>query len=221
MSRENEPRAARHRPADGPAVAATTRFRGAYYNSNSNTQRYDVGCTADERQRRVVHLAGGLVPAAGADARSRQTSSGPRRVTNRLLARSRASRWPSRPTGSTTSRRTVRSPSRTATAPPAGGPWRRPRAVRGLPEQGVQHDRHRVVRDRVAHVKGGMNHELGDSRNRLDNRASMSMLTFVNNAAGVPTANSVTVRNTPTTQARHAERGQRHVRRRIAGRRTA
>src|SRR4029077_4941813 len=33
------------------------------------------------------------------------------------------------------------------------------------------------------HLKWGVDHEWGDSRNRLDNRASMSVLTFVNNAA--------------------------------------
>ena len=32
------------------------------------------------------------------------------------------------------------------------------------------------------HLKGGIDHEWGDSRNRLDNRSAMSVLTFVNNA---------------------------------------
>ena len=49
-------------------------------------------------------------------------------------------------------------------------------------------------------LKFGVNHEWGDSRNRLDNRAAMQILTFVNNAAGVPQPNAVTVRNGPTTR---------------------
>ncbi len=44
-------------------------------------------------------------------------------------------------------------------------------------------------------LKWGLNHEWGDDRNYLDNRANMSTLTFAN---GVPT--SVTVRNTPVTR---------------------
>src|SRR5262249_33993339 len=49
-------------------------------------------------------------------------------------------------------------------------------------------------------LKIGLNHEWGDSRNRLNNRAAMSVLTFVNNSAGTPVANAVTVRNTPSTR---------------------
>ena len=44
-------RAARDAPADGAADSQNNKLRGAYYNSNSSTQRYDVGCTATSGNR--------------------------------------------------------------------------------------------------------------------------------------------------------------------------
>ena len=48
--------------------------------------------------------------------------------------------------------------------------------------------------------KTGLNQEWGWSTLKVEPHGDMSVLTFVNNAAGVPTANSVTLRNTPFTR---------------------
>ncbi|MGH9385549.1 MAG: carboxypeptidase regulatory-like domain-containing protein [Vicinamibacterales bacterium] len=177
---------------------ANNKLRGAYYNSNSGTQRFDVGCTAGSGNvvsciapEASYHLP---VPMSqSADLKWTST------VTNRLLVEVQQSlavatyRFEYQPENgpfdvqnrnASTGWRTVASS--VASADYLSKVWH--------------------LNGKLSYVTGshtfkvGVNHEWGDSRNRLDNRAAMSVLTFVNNVAGVPVANSVTVRNTPTTR---------------------
>ena len=86
----------------------------AFYKSQGGTQRFDVGLHRDQRQHRVVHFAGSVVLAA--DAAAVRGAGEVDVADHRAACCSRSgSRWPCRPTSSTTSRRTARSTSSTST----------------------------------------------------------------------------------------------------------
>jgi hypothetical protein len=177
---------------------ANNKLRGAYYNSNSNTQRYDAGCTVTSGN--VVACtspeAAYQLPVPMSQSWDAKWSS---TVTNRLLVEVQQSvaistyRFDYQPENgpfavqnrnSSTGLRTVASA--TAYADYLSKVWH----LNGTMSYVTG----------THNIKVGVNHEWGDSRNRLDNRASMAVLSFANNAAGVPVANSVTVRNTPATR---------------------
>jgi hypothetical protein len=174
-------------------LSQQNKLRAAYYNSNGNTQRYDVGCTATSGNRVSC-----VAPEAAYQLPTPVQQSGDMKwtstLTNRLLLEVSQSfgvasyRFSYQPEvgpydvmnlDSSTGWRTVASA--TASQDYLSTVWN--------------------TNAKVSYVTGshnlklGVNHEWGDDRNRLDNRAHMSTLTF---AAGVPT--SVTVRNTPVTR---------------------
>ncbi len=179
-------------------VTPNNKVRVAYYNSNSSTQRFDVGCTAG---------SGNVVSCISPDASYHlpvpMSQSGDAKwsstLTNRLLFEVQQSvavatyRFEYQPDNGpfaiqnrnlSTGWRTVASS--TAYADYLSTVWHLNGAVSYVTGS--------------HNFKVGVNHEWGDSRNRLNNRASMSVLTFVDDAAGVAQANAVTVRNTPTTR---------------------
>ena len=86
-------------------LTSSNKLRGAYYNSNGSTQRYDVGCTATSGNRVSC-----VSPEAAYALPTPMQQSGDVKwtstLTNRLLARSRRSRSASRAIASSTSRRT-------------------------------------------------------------------------------------------------------------------
>ena len=169
------------------------KLRAAYYNSNSRTQRYDVGCTATSGNRVscVAPEAAYSLPAPvqqSADLKWTST------LTNRLLIEVGASagvasyRFEYQPENgpndilhldNTTGWRTVASS--TPYSDYLSTVWN------VIPKISYVTGTH--------NFKAGMNLEWGDDRNRLDNHRSISTLTFVNGAA-----NSVTVRNTPVVR---------------------
>jgi hypothetical protein len=179
-------------------LSQKNKLRMAYYNSNSGTQRFDVGCIAGSGNQvfctspeAAYHLP---VPISySGDMKWTST------VTNRLLVEVAQS------FAVATYRFNYQ---------PENGPFdvqnrNASTGWRTVASATPQADYLSTVWNTFATVsyvtgshnfKVGMNHEFGDSRNRLDNRAAMAVLSFVNNAAGIPTANSVTVRNTPTTR---------------------
>ena len=176
---------------------ANNKLRGAYYNSTSNTKRFDVGCSATSGN--VVSCtspeASYQLPvpmSQSADLKWMST------VTNRLLVEVAQSvaiatyRFDYQPENGpfAIQNRNVSTGWRTVASSTAYADYL----------SKVFHLNGTVTYVTGTHnLKAGVNHEWGDSRNRLDNRASMSLLEFVN-VAGVPTANAVTVRNTPTTR---------------------
>jgi hypothetical protein len=169
------------------------KLRGAYYNSNGNTQRYDVGCTATSGNRVSC-----VSPEAAYQLPTPIQQSGDLKwtstLTNRLLLEVAQSfgvasyRFSYQPEvgpydvmnlDSATGWRTVASA--TASQDYLSTVWNLNAKLSYVTG--------------THNLKGGINHEWGEDRNRLDNRAYMSTLTFNN---GVPT--SVTVRNTPATR---------------------
>lgn len=169
------------------------KLRGAYYNSNSTSQRYDVGCAATSGNRVSCvspEAAYDLPVPMSQSADLKWTST----VTNRLLVEYSQS----------FAAATYRFGYQPENGPFAvehrddGTGWRT------VASSVASADYLSTVWDMQAtasyvtgshNVKFGLQHQWGSSRNRLDNRASMSVLSYVN---GVP--NSVTVRNTPTTR---------------------
>lgn len=169
------------------------KLRGAYYNSNSTSQRYDVGCSATSGNRVscVSPEAAYDLPVPMSQSADFKWSS---TVTNRLFVEV------SQSFAAATYRFGYQ---------PENGPF----AVehrddstgwRTVASSVASADYLSTVWDTQAtasyvtgshNVKFGLQHQFGNSRNRLDNRASMSVLRYLN---GVP--NSVTVRNTPTTR---------------------
>ncbi|MBM3772153.1 MAG: TonB-dependent receptor [Acidimicrobiia bacterium] len=170
---------------------SNNKLRGAYYNSNSTTQRFDVGCSATSGNRVSC-----VSPEASYDLPVPMSQSADLRwtstVTSRLLLEVTGSwavatyRFGYQPENGpfaienrddTTGWRTVASS--VASADYLSNVW------------DTQANATYVT---GAHnIKFGLQHQWGNSRNFLDNRAGMSVLRFLN---GVP--NSVTVRNTPT-----------------------
>ena len=174
------------------------KLRGAYYNSTSNTKRYDVGCSA---------TSGNVVSCTSPEASYQLPVP---------MSQSADAKW----TSTVTNRLLVEVAQSVAIATyrfqyqPENGPyavqnrnnstgWRTVASSTAYADYLSNVFNLHATTSYVTgshHLKGGIDHEWGDSRNRLDNRSAMSVLTFVNNAAGVPTASSVTVRNTPTTR---------------------
>ncbi len=179
-------------------LSQNNKFRIAYYNSNSGTQRFDVGCSAG---------SGNVVACISPEA----SYSLPVPISH-----SGDGKWSS----TLSSRLLLEVAQSYAVAAyrfnyqPENGPFdvqnrNNSTGWRTVASSTAESDYVSTVWNTLASLsyvtgshtlKVGMNHEWGDSRNRLDNRSAMSILTFVNNAAGVPTASSVTVRNTPTLQ---------------------
>lgn len=177
---------------------AKNKLRGAYYNSNSNTMRYDAGCsvTSGNVVSCTAPEAAYQLPVPMSQSADLKWSS---TLTNRLLLEVQQSLaiatyrfdyqvengpFDVQNRNSTTGWRTVASST----------------AYADYLSKVLHLNATASYVTGTHNVKFGFNHEWGDSRNRLGNRASMSVLTFVNNAAGVPVANSVTVRNTPATR---------------------
>jgi len=168
------------------------KLRGAYYNSNGRTQRYDVGCTATSGNRVSC-----VSPEASYALPTPVQQSGDLKWTSTLTSRMLLEVAQS--FGVASYRFEYQ---------PEVGPFdimNRDDATgwRTKASATAYSDYLSTVWDTVAKLsyvtgthsfKVGMNHEWGDSRNRLDNRAAMSTLVFNN---GVPT--SVIVRNTPLT----------------------
>jgi hypothetical protein len=169
------------------------KLRGAYYNSNGNTQRYDVGCTATSGNRVSC-----VSPEASYQLPTPIQQSGDLKwtstLTNRLLLEVAQSfgvasyRFQYQPEvgpydvmnlDNGTGWRTVASA--TASQDYLSTVWNLNAKISYVTG--------------THNLKAGINHEWGEDRNRLDNKAFMSTLTFVN---GVPS--SVTVRNTPVTR---------------------
>jgi hypothetical protein len=169
------------------------KLRAAYYNSNGNTQRYDVGCTATSGNRVSC-----VSPEASYQLPTPVQQSGDLKwtstLTNRLLLEVAQSfgvasyRFSYQPEvgpydvmnlDSATGWRTVASA--TASQDYLSTVWNLNAKLSYVTG--------------THNLKAGINHEWGNDRNFLDNRSHMSTLTFNN---GVPT--SVTVRNTPVTR---------------------
>ena len=177
---------------------SNNKLRGAYYNSNSNTKRWDVGCLA---------TSGNVVSCTSTEASYQLPVP---------MSQSADAKW----TSTVTNRLLVEVAQSLAIATyrfqyqPENGPfdvqnrnsstgWRTVASSTAYADYLSKVFNLNATMSYVTgshNIKVGTNHEWGDSRNRLDNRAAMSVLTFVNDAAGVPVANSVTVRNTPTTR---------------------
>jgi hypothetical protein len=187
------------RPAPNGQLRLTTqlsqgnKLRAAYYNSNGKTQRFDVGCSATSGNRVSC-----VTPEASYQLPTPVQQSGDLKwtstLTSRLLLEVAQSfgvasyRFQYQPEvgpfdvmnlDNGTGFRTVASA--TASQDYLSTVWN--------------------TNAKLSYVTGshnlraGINHEWGDDRNRLDNNAHMSTLTFLN---GVPV--SVTVRNTPVTR---------------------
>jgi hypothetical protein len=174
-------------------VSERNKLRAAYYNSRgAGTQRFDVGCTATSGNRVscVAPEASYALPTPMNQSADLKWSSP---VTNRLLVEVRSSMAAA----------TYRFDYQPEVGPfdvmnlDNGTGWRT------VATATAKSDYLSTVWNLLGSVsyvtgshtlKAGFNHEWGDSRNRLDNRAHMSTLTLVN---GVP--NSVSVRNTPVT----------------------
>jgi hypothetical protein len=169
---------------------AQHKVRGAYYNSNGRTQRYDVGCTATSGNR-VSCVAPEAAYALPTPVQQSGDVKWTATLTNKLLVEVGGSfgvasyRFEYQPeTGpndilhldNSTGWRTVASS--TAYQDYLSTVWN------VVPKVSYVTGSH--------NLKAGMNLEWGDDRNRIDNHRSISTLTFVNNAAS-----SVTVRNTP------------------------
>ena len=178
-------------------LSPRNKLRVAYYNSNGGTQRYDVGCTATSGNRVSC-----VSPEAAYHLPSPMNQSGDLKwtstATNRLLVEVSQS---------------IAAATYRFEYQPENGPyaienrnnstgWRT--VASSVPYADylstVYHLNAAMSYVTGSHnFKVGVNHEWGDSRNRYRNNGSIQVLQFVNNAAGVPVANSVTVRNTPTT----------------------
>ena len=174
-------------------LTRNNKFRMAYYNSNGNTQRYDVGCSATSGNRVscVSPEASYQLPTPiqqSGDAKWTST------VTNKLLLEVAQSfgvasyRFSYQPEvgpfdvmnlDSATGWRTVASA--TASQNYVSTVWNTSAKMSYVTGS--------------HNIKGGINYEFGDDQNYIDNRAHMSTLNFNN---GVPV--SVIVRNTPVTR---------------------
>lgn len=169
------------------------KIRGSYYNSNSTAQRYDVGCSATSGNRVscVSPEAAYDLPVPMSQSADFKWSS---TVTNRLLIEYSQSfaaatyRFGYQPDNGPfavehrddgTGWRTVASS--VASADYLSTVWDSQLAASYVTG--------------THNLKWGLQHQWGTSRNRLDNRAAMSVLRYLN---GTPV--SVTVRNTPTTR---------------------
>ena len=131
---------------------------------------------------------------------TRRRRSGRRRSRAACCSRS-ASRWRCRPTSSSTSRK--------------NGPIRHPafqphhqRADRGvehgaerLLQRDLEYDRQPLLRHRVAQLQSRRESAVGLGPTlKVEPHGDMSVLTFVNNAAGVPAPSTASLRNTPYTR---------------------
>ena len=174
-------------------LTRNNKLRGAYYNSNSGTQRYDVGCSATSGNRVSC-----VSPEAAYNLPVPMSQSGDLKwtstATNRLLIE----------VASSFAAATYRFSYQPDNGPFAiehrddGTGWRTvASSVAAADYLSTVWDLHATASYVTGshNVKFGVGHQWGNSRNRLDNRASMSVLRFLN---GAPT--SVTVRNTPTTR---------------------
>jgi hypothetical protein len=176
-------------------VSSRDKLRGAYYNSNGRTQRYDVGCTATSGNRVscVAPEAAYALPTPVQQSGDLKWTS---TVTNRLLVEVGAS------FGVASYRFEYQ---------PENGPhdilnndtftgWRT--VASGTPYQDYLSTVWNVV-PKISYVTGshnfkaGVNVEWGDDRNYIDNHHSISTLTLNSSRPAAGRATSVTVRNTP------------------------
>jgi hypothetical protein len=180
-------------------LSQNNKLRVAYYNSNSGTQRFDVGCIAGSGNQVFC-----TSPEASYDLPVPISHSGDLKwtstVTNRLLLEVAQSyavasyRFNFQPENgpfdvqnrnSSTGWRTVASA--TPESDYVSTVWNTFGTVSYVTGSHT--------------LKAGMNHEWGQSKNRIDNHVAMSILSFSNSTVtGLPVASSVTVRNTPTLQ---------------------
>ncbi len=185
-------------------LTSRDKLRGAYYNSNGRTQRYDVGCTATSGNRVscVAPEAAYALPTPVQQSGDLKWTS---TVTNRLLVEVGAS------FGVASYRFEYQ---------PENGPhdilhndtftgWRT--VASGTPYQDYLSTVWNVI-PKVSYVTGshnfkaGMNLEWGDDRNYIDNHDSISTLSLNSSRPLASQATSVTVRNTPGATPERAER---------------
>jgi Carboxypeptidase regulatory-like domain len=176
-------------------LSSRDKLRGAYYNSNGRTQRYDVGCTATSGNRVscVSPEAAYALPTPVQQSGDMKWTS---TVTNRLLVEVGASfgvasyRFEYQPENG---------PHDILNNDTATG-WRT--VASGTPYQDYLSTVWNVI-PKVSYVTGshnfkaGMNLEWGDDRNYIDNHHSISTLTLNASRPLATRATSVTVRNTP------------------------
>jgi hypothetical protein len=176
-------------------LSSRDKLRGAYYNSNGRTQRYDVGCTATSGNRVscVSPEAAYALPTPVQQSGDLKWTS---TMTNRLLVEVGASfgvasyRFEYQPENG---------PHDILHNDTATG-WRT--VASGTPYQDYLSTVWNVI-PKVSYVTGshnfkaGVNLEWGDDRNWIDNHHSISTLSFNSSRPLASQATSVTVRNTP------------------------
>ena len=176
-------------------ISPRDKLRGAYYNSNGRTQRYDVGCTATSGNRVscvAPEAAYALPTPVQQSADVKWTST----MTNRLLVEVGASmgvasyRFEYQPENG---------PNDILKNDSATG-WRT--VASGTPYQDYLSTVWNII-PKVSYVTGthnfkaGINVEWGDDRNYIDNHRSISTLSYNSSRPLATQATSVTVRNTP------------------------
>ena len=179
-------------------LTSRDKLRGAYYNSNGRTQRYDVGCTATSGNRVscVAPEAAYALPTPIQQSGDLKWTS---TVTNRLLVEVGASfgvasyRFEYQPENG---------PNDILHNDSATG-WRT--VASGTPYQDYLSTVWNVI-PKISYVTGthnfkaGMNLEWGDDRNYIDNHRSISTLSYNSSRPLATQATSVTVRNTPVVR---------------------
>jgi len=174
-------------------INQNNKVRAAYYNSNGNTQRYDVGCTATSGNRVSC-----VAPEAAYQLPTPVQQSGDVKWTSTLTSRLLLEAAQSFGVAS------YRFQYQPEVGPfdvmhlDNGTGWRTVASATASQDylSTVWNSNVKLSYVTGTHnFRAGINHEWGDDRNFLDNRAHMSTLTFLN---GAPV--SVTVRNTPVTR---------------------
>jgi hypothetical protein len=179
-------------------LSSRDKLRGAYYNSNGRTQRYDVGCTATSGNRVscVAPEAAYALPTPVQQSGDLKWTS---TVTNRLLVEVGASfgvasyRFEYQPENG---------PNDILHNDTATG-WRT--VASGTPYQDYLSTVWNVI-PKISYVTGthnfkaGMNLEWGDDRNYIDNHRAISALNYDSSRALASQATSVIVRNTPVVR---------------------
>ncbi len=176
-------------------LTSRDKLRGAYYNSNGRTQRYDVGCTATSGNR-VSCVAPEAAYALPTPIQQSGDVKWTSTVTNRLLVEVGASfgvasyRFEYQPENA---------PHDILHNDTATG-WRT--VASGTPYQDYLSTVWNVI-PKISYVTGshnfkaGINLEWGDDRNYIDNHDSISTLSLNSSRPLASQATSVTVRNTP------------------------
>jgi hypothetical protein len=174
-------------------LSQNNKIRMAYYNSNSNTQRFDVGCTATSGNsvQCIAPEASYQLPVPMSQSADFKWTS---TMTNRLLLE----------VSQSLAVATYRFSYQPEVGPfdiehrDTGTGWRTVASSTAQQDYWSQVFHLNAALSYVTgshNVKFGVNHEWGLDRNRLSNRSHMAVLSFLN---GAPV--SVTVRNTPVTR---------------------